>query len=193
MERNERSGETSRFLEDEPCHGPSDFQIHERIAQAIAYEIKTGESGNIALVGNWGSGKSTIVDRVGGLIQLENETFIENGEESAPVGDGFIYFKFDAWAHSGDSLRRNFLASLADALKSHEVLSEKEKKKNRRSDTWANELEHYKRRHIFRSAGGSFDHCGCGVRSYGCNIRQRKAIRPISFHGGSIAGHRPSV
>lgn len=127
MEMDDRCEKTAYFLEDEPCHDSSAFQIHEEIARAIASEIKTGEPGNIALVGNWGSGKSTIVDRVEGLIQSADGSFVKNGEEPASVGDGFIYFKFDAWAHSGDSLRRNFLTSLADELKRHRVLSEKEK------------------------------------------------------------------
>ena len=112
MEMDDRCEKTAYFLEDEPCHDSSAFQIHEEIARAIASKIKTGEPGNIALVGNWGSGKSTIVDRVEGLIQSADGSFVKNGEEPASVGDGFIYFKFDAWAHSGDSLRRNFLTSL---------------------------------------------------------------------------------
>lgn len=99
----------AHFLEDEPCRAPSAFQIHEEIAQAIASEIKTGKSGNIALIGNWGSGKSTIVNRVQELLQSESGKDSESGDESTAAKKGFIYFKFDAWAHSGDSLRRNFL------------------------------------------------------------------------------------
>jgi ABC-type phosphate/phosphonate transport system ATPase subunit len=72
----------AHFLEDEPCRAPSAFQIHEEIAQAIASEIKTGKSGNIALIGNWGSGKSTIVNRVQELLQSESGKDSESGDES---------------------------------------------------------------------------------------------------------------
>lgn len=89
-----------RFLDDNPCSEESAFPIHDAISGAIAYEVRCdSRSDNIALIGSWGSGKSTIVEMV-----------------EAKLDNYFLFFKFDAWAHSGDSLRRTFLSSLLDAV-----------------------------------------------------------------------------
>lgn len=121
----------SVFLTDEPCRNQSAFQIHEEIAGAIAHEIKTGEPGNIALIGNWGSGKSTIVDKVEELLtsataQSEYKD-ASNGTGGNECVQPVIYFKFDAWTHSGDSLRRSFLTKLSSKLFEEGEVSDSER------------------------------------------------------------------
>ncbi len=88
------------FLEDQPNQGESSFEIHDAIAGELANEITHDSPSNIAIVGDWGSGKSTVLN----LIELK-------------LGKAFSFFTFDAWAHSGDALRKNFLYALARKLK----------------------------------------------------------------------------
>ena len=73
---------------------------HEKIAHAIAeMMLKHHEAGcAVALIGPWGSGKSTVVD------------FLSTDLETADKEFGT--FVFDAWAHQGDPLRRTFLEKL---------------------------------------------------------------------------------
>lgn len=73
---------------------------HEAIAHAIAeMMLEHRESGcAVALIGSWGSGKSTVVEFLSRDLALADEEF-----------ETFI---FDAWAHQGDPLRRTFLEKL---------------------------------------------------------------------------------
>lgn len=89
----------SAFLDDAPCLEESAFEIHERIADAIVDEIEHNTPGNIAVLGEWGSGKSTVLNYVKKKLPADT-----------------IFFTFDAWAHSGDTLRRSFIESLASAI-----------------------------------------------------------------------------
>lgn len=89
----------AKFLDDRPCSGPSAFGIHEAVASAISKEIEYGEPSNIAIIGDWGSGKSTVLARIDEKLNSES-----------------VMFHFDAWAHSGDSLRKSFLLSLGEKL-----------------------------------------------------------------------------
>lgn len=76
------------------------FGTHNRVATAIAELIANEKPGRaIAVVGPWGSGKSSVVQMV--QAHLVN------------VADVFI---FDAWTHEGDPLRRTFLESLINWL-----------------------------------------------------------------------------
>lgn len=72
---------------------------HDEVAHAIA-EMMLGEPGGcaVALTGAWGSGKSTVVQRL-----------MSDLEQKDPNFQAFI---FDAWAHQGDPLRRTFLEKL---------------------------------------------------------------------------------
>ena len=57
--------------------------------------LGTDEGMTIGLDGEWGSGKSTVVKLLKGML-----------------GDNADVFVFDAWAHEGDALRRSFLESI---------------------------------------------------------------------------------
>ncbi|MBL4613316.1 MAG: hypothetical protein JKY27_00355, partial [Magnetovibrio sp.] len=96
------------ILHDQPEANDA-FGPHGSIATTLANLIKSpqpvSEEGQndgyfIALEGKWGSGKSSIIQMLKG--QLDQET--------SPV------IIFDAWAHSGDHLRRVFLEVLIQQL-----------------------------------------------------------------------------
>jgi len=118
----------TNLLDDLPVdHDSFDGQGHDRIATAIADLIKNETGGRaIALMGPWGSGKSTIVN----LLKKK----LENCQDIA-------VFEFDAWAHEGDPLRRSFLERLVEQLLEKRWLTDKE--------YWAREIDKLaKRLHI---------------------------------------------
>ena len=120
----EGEGCPTRLLDDLPADHDA-FGPHQRIAKAIADLIKNEKSGKaIALVGPWGSGKSTIV-------RLLKKSL----EGSKDIG----VFVFDAWEHQGDPLRRSFLERFIDWL-----LDEKGWLSKR--DRWLEEKEKIARR-----------------------------------------------
>ena len=98
----ENPGEPNNYLSDEPINQDSNqFAIHKVISDAIYSEIfRKHPSSNhrIALIGDWGTGKSTIVSF------LEDKIYINH--------NSVCYFSYDLWSHSGDLLRRNFLKEL---------------------------------------------------------------------------------
>ena len=98
----EDSDEPNNYLSDEPINLDSNqFAIHKVISEAIYSEIfRKHPSSNhrIALIGDWGTGKSTIISF------LENQIYITQNT--------VCYFSYDLWSHSGDFLRRNFLKEL---------------------------------------------------------------------------------
>lgn len=98
----EEPDEPNNYLSDEPINLDSNqFAIHKVISDAIYSEIfRKHPSSNhrIALIGDWGTGKSTIVSF------LENKIYINQ--------NSVCYFSYDLWSHSGDLLRRNFLKEL---------------------------------------------------------------------------------
>jgi len=105
-----------QFLSDEPSDN-DDFGAHHRVANAINQLIKTNDGAKtIALIGEWGAGKSTTIKQLHGL--LDDETKI---------------FTYDAWVHSGDQLRKSFLNELIDFLIEKNFLQN--------SSTWENEKE----------------------------------------------------
>lgn len=94
------------FLSDAPSASDA-FGAHNKIADAIVGLTKEGEGGKaIALFGDWGSGKSTVV----GFIKKQFEDTKTETKIKEKV------FVFDAWAHQGDPLRRAFIESLVSAL-----------------------------------------------------------------------------
>ncbi|MCF7808018.1 MAG: KAP family NTPase [Candidatus Marinimicrobia bacterium] len=89
-----------KYLSDVPTDNDL-FGGHARIADSIANTISNDENGkSIALVGSWGTGKSTI-------IQLVKKKLITLAEDT-------LVFEFDTWAHRGDPLKRTFLEKLID-------------------------------------------------------------------------------
>lgn len=73
--------------------------------------VKNDEEGKaIALVGSWGSGKSTVIKIFEKKIGNDNKLAI---------------FVFDTWAHQGDPLRRSFLERLMEFLKERKWIEEK--------------------------------------------------------------------
>lgn len=99
----------TKLLNDAPTKSDA-FGTHKRIAELLHQEIVESDEGrSIALVGDWGSGKSTVVE----ILKVELD---ENQDIPTHV---FIY---DAWSHQGDSLRRAFLDDFITSLK--ESLSE---------------------------------------------------------------------
>jgi energy-coupling factor transporter ATP-binding protein EcfA2 len=72
---------------------------HGAIAEAIADTLLNEQGGcAIGLTGSWGSGKSTVVELLKGILKQRNPDM--------------QVFVFDAWAHQGDPLRRSFLETL---------------------------------------------------------------------------------
>jgi energy-coupling factor transporter ATP-binding protein EcfA2 len=93
------------ILDDSPSDTDA-FGSHERIAAAIKELVRTEQGGKaIALVGRWGSGKSTIVNL------LSPGPTPEKGQAGCDANEPMV-FVFDTWAHEGDPLRRTFLEQL---------------------------------------------------------------------------------
>ena len=101
------------LLSDAPT--TQDAFSHSSVASAVA-DLISRESGGkcIGLVGSWGSGKSSVVDIL--RAKLEQGT-----------GGGTEVFVFDAWAHQGDTLRRNFLEQLINELQRKRWLTDAER------------------------------------------------------------------
>ena len=87
----------TRLLSDSPTTEDA-FRSHDRVAATIADLLTSEEGGrSVALTGSWGSGKSSIVERVRLKLEGEMEVFV-----------------LDTWAHQGDPLRRTVLEQLID-------------------------------------------------------------------------------
>ncbi len=96
----------TNMLSDVPAEDDS-FGSHYRVAQALADLVANDVGGkSIALVGDWGSGKSTVV----GFFQ---RILFQRNEEA---NHKLRVFVFDAWTHQGDPLRRTFLEKLIEFL-----------------------------------------------------------------------------
>jgi hypothetical protein len=99
----------AHFLDDNPLDDLGDDGIgtHKRIAEALVREITEGNPANIAIVGEWGSGKSTV-------LALAEKQLTNNANSEKEKGTAF--FTFDAWSHPTETLRKSFLLSLGDSL-----------------------------------------------------------------------------
>ena len=86
-------------------------KTHEKLAENLHVLIDNSTSGfTIGLEGRWGSGKSTVVN----LLKKKME---KKQTES-------LFFVFDAWAHTGEPLRKVFLESLIDTCKPDNYLKD---------------------------------------------------------------------
>ena len=96
------------FLPDKPV-SEDFFGCHERIATSIATQVESNQEGKtIGLEGTWGSGKSSVIEMLEAKWEKEKNNNIR-------------VFKYDAWEHQGDPLRRAFLEELITCLqKGHE-------------------------------------------------------------------------
>ena len=91
----------TKLLPDSPALTDG-FSSHQPIAQAIAELICTEQGGKyIGLEGDWGSGKSTVINLLKADLEADQETRV---------------IVFDAWSHQGDPLRRSFLETLIAEL-----------------------------------------------------------------------------
>ncbi len=95
-----------KFLDDDPVEEDL-LGGHQKVAEAIANTVLHTKGGkSIALTGVWGSGKSTV-------IKILEKLFYEPKN----CGDNKVaVFKFNAWEHKEDTLRRCFLASLSEFM-----------------------------------------------------------------------------
>lgn len=86
-----------KLITDEPVIADG-LDSHYRIADAIRSLINKSDGGKtIGVEGAWGSGKSTV---------------IKIFESKLSDKDGIQIYKFDAWTHQGEPLRRAFLEGL---------------------------------------------------------------------------------
>lgn len=95
---------------------------HKRSAKALAEAIKQlkDKNGSIGLEGQWGSGKSTV-------INLAEKELSENSE-----GDThYFIFPFDLWEHQSDDFRRAFLEEFVNWLQVNSHLTSKEAEKEK--------------------------------------------------------------
>jgi len=82
---------------------------HEGIAETIKNIIISCPTRfTIGLFGKWGTGKTTIINRLKNKLQNEKIAVVE----------------FDVWKHEGDALRRTFLKEIVKQLKEDEQISE---------------------------------------------------------------------
>lgn len=79
----------------------------------------------IGLEGGWGSGKSNVVQMIGGAL----------------IKEGYYSFTYDAWGHQEDLQRRSILETLTKDLTSNAVLSGEVTIKTRTGDTFTDAWE----------------------------------------------------
>ncbi len=94
----------------------TDDKTHQRIADQLYELIVNGDSRGmtIGLEGDWGSGKSTVVELLRQKLEKDEKTF---------------FFYIDTWAHEGDPLRRAFLEMAIASLERKDSLSPKVRKR----------------------------------------------------------------
>lgn len=115
----------TRLIDDAPAEADA-FGAHRRIAEAVAQLIREERGGQAAaIVGRWGSGKSTVIQLVRGFLASEPHARV---------------WVFDAWAHEGDLLRRAFLESLS------RYLDGSDRARNDEDSTWLDRKRWQRRR-----------------------------------------------
>lgn len=97
------------MLSDDPSKEDK-FQggAHARLAYTISELIKTDANGGkvIGLDGNWGTGKSTVIELLKDNLEGKDKT----------DKDKYHVFQYDTWEFEGDPLRINFLVKLAEDI-----------------------------------------------------------------------------
>jgi hypothetical protein len=103
----------THLLRDDPSE-TDEFGTHSQLAEIIKNEIAAPAQGrSIAVVGEWGSGKSTVIKLLSKKLgSLKNES---DGVDAK-------LFIYDAWAHQGDPLRRAFLDDLISFFETQSLL-----------------------------------------------------------------------
>ena len=100
------------FLSDRPIETNEINQIkfgHRGIAETLKNIIISCPTRfTIGLFGKWGTGKTTIINRLKNKLQNEKIAVVE----------------FDVWKHEGDALRRTFLKEIVKQLKENKQISE---------------------------------------------------------------------
>src|SRR5579872_1576473 len=98
---------TGQILDRNPASA-DELDSHGPVANAIASLMDQCVGGKaVAILGGWGSGKSTIVNLLKKKIEADG---VKNDKRTRLV------VIFDAWAHQGDPLRLSFLDWLLDQL-----------------------------------------------------------------------------
>ncbi|MEX1013529.1 MAG: P-loop NTPase fold protein [Candidatus Paceibacterota bacterium] len=83
---------------------------HQNVANALVNLISKNEGGHaIGLEGSWGSGKSSVISIAENLFKKQSKKY--------------LFYTFDAWAHSGDPIRRSFLECLFGFLESKKIVT----------------------------------------------------------------------
>ncbi|WP_084530704.1 KAP family P-loop NTPase fold protein [Burkholderia sp. WSM2232] len=102
------------LLTDEPSPHDELGGAHAKIADTIVTLVRTSPGGQtVRLDGTWGSGKSSVVKMIAQRLEPFEPNTTANG---LPASLDVSVFQYDAWVHSGDPLRRAFLAALVGKL-----------------------------------------------------------------------------
>jgi hypothetical protein len=102
------------LISDNPSE-KDEFGSHKKLADAVSELIISESEGGktIGIEGDWGSGKSTVVNLINANLCQSDQNLI---------------FLFDAWAHHDDPLRRTFLESLIFQAEEKGWIKDKESK-----------------------------------------------------------------
>jgi hypothetical protein len=97
-----------RYLKDKPI-GKDLFESgsHNRIANSIVELINDNQEKMIGLEGEWGSGKSNVIEIIGKSLE-----------------DSHYIFIYDAWGHQEDLQRRSFLEELTSEICQEELVED---------------------------------------------------------------------
>ena len=95
-----------KFIVEEPAQ-KDEFGSHDRVARALCAVLRSSASTkSIGLLGEWGSGKSTVID------------FARKHLKQAETISRFEFFIYDAWRFQNDPIRLSLLSELQSFLSS---------------------------------------------------------------------------
>ncbi|WP_069262052.1 P-loop NTPase fold protein [Paraburkholderia nodosa] len=137
--KNDETKEWPTFLKDEPA-GEDRLDSFEKLAEATSDMVREIEGGiTVCVSGAWGAGKSTFIRILDGKLRSQKGRPLSGasgriaGENVEEIKFNPHVFVYDAWAHSGDPLRRAFLSSLLQSLWQRAGWLEEPRKFSRRS------------------------------------------------------------